>query len=310
MNHNDYMWIEKYRPQSIAECILPDDIKTEFENFVLKDKIPNMVLSGVSGVGKTTIAIALSSELKYDVLKINGSNEGRSIDTLRGIVTDFASSMSLYSNRKVIIIDEADGIPTLVQDALRAFIEEYSSVCSFILTVNNKSKLSPAMISRFVDINFTIKSEQKSKVAVAMMKRIMEILTKENVKYDKEAIAGLVKRFFPDFRRTLNELQRYASGGEFMLAQLANVDADINTLIKNIKDKNFTNTVEAIEKMSNVDISIIVEELYNNKSQYSNANDIPIVIKILSDYLDKASRTSNPKITCLAMIAEIMSVLE
>lgn len=175
---------------------------------------------------------------------------------------------------------------------------------------NNKSKLIPALISRFVEVNFVIPQDQKSKIAVAMMKRIMEILTKENVKYEKEAIAGLVKRFFPDFRRTLNELQRYATGGEFMLAQLANIDADINLLIKNIKDKNFTNTVEVIEKMSNVDISSIVEELYKNKAEYSSANDVPIVIKILSDYLDKASRTSNPKITCLAMIADIMCVSE
>ena len=310
MIYSDYVLIEKYRPKTIDDCILPDNIKKEFESYVLADKIPNLVLAGTSGTGKTTCAYALANELGYDILYVNGSNEGRSIDTLRGSVTDFASSMSLYSNRKVIIIDEADGIPNLVQEALKSFIEEYASVCSFILTVNNKSKLIPALVSRFVEVNFTIPQDQKTKIAVSMMKRIMEILTEEGVAFEKEAIAGLVKRFFPDFRRTLNELQRYASGGSFTLAQLANVDADINTLIKNIKDKNFTNTVEAIEKMSNVDISVIVEELYKNKSQYSNPNDIPIVIKILSDYLDKASRTSNPKITCLAMLAEIMSVLE
>lgn len=310
MIYSDYVLIEKYRPKSIEECILPESIKKEFESYVLADKIPNLVLAGTSGTGKTTCSYALANELGYDILYINGSNEGRSIDTLRGVVTDFASSMSLYSNRKVIIIDEADGIPNLVQEALKSFIEEYATVCSFILTVNNKSKLIPALVSRFVEVNFVIPQDQKPKIAVAMMKRIIEILTKENVKYEKEAIAGLVKRFFPDFRRTLNELQRYASGGEFKLAQLANVDADINTLIKNIKDKNFTSTVEAIEKMSNVDISVIAEELYKNKVQYSNPNDIPIVIKILSDYLDKASRTTNTKITCLAMIAEIMSVLE
>jgi DNA polymerase III delta prime subunit len=310
MIYSDYLLIEKYRPKTIDECILPDNIKKEFNNYILADKIPNLVLFGTSGIGKTTIAYALANELKYDVLYVNGSNEGRSIDTLRGVVTDFASRMSLYSNRKLIIIDEADGIPNLVQEALRAFIEEYASVCSFILTCNNKSKLTSAMISRFGDIDFTIPQDQKSKVAVSMMKRIIEILTKENIKYEKEAVAGLVKRHFPDFRRTLNKLQQYSSGGEFMLAQLANIDADINLLIKDIKDKNFTSTVELIEKMSNVDITNIVEELYSNKSQYASANDSPIIIKILSDYLDKASRTSNPKITCLAMIAEIMSVLE
>ena len=310
MIYSDYVLIEKYRPKVIEECILPDAIKDEFQSYVLADKIPNLVLAGTSGTGKTTCAYALANELGYDILYINGSNEGRSIDTLRGVVTDFASSMSLYSNRKVIIIDEADGIPNLVQEALKSFIEEYAAVCSFILTVNNKSKLIPALVSRFVEVNFTIPQDQKTKIAVAMMKRIMEILKLENVTFEKEAIAGIVKRFFPDFRRTLNELQRYAVGGTFTLAQLANVDADINTLIKNIKDKNFTNTAETIEKMSNVDISAIAEELYKNKSQYSNQNEVPIVIKLLSDYLDKASRTSNPKITCLAMIAEIMTVLE
>jgi len=249
MIYSDYVLIEKYRPKTIGDCILPDNIKKEFESYVLADKIPNLVLAGTSGTGKTTCAYALANELGYDILYVNGSNEGRSIDTLRGSVTDFASSMSLYSNRKVIIIDEADGIPNLVQEALKSFIEEYASVCSFILTVNNKSKLIPPLVSRFVEVNFTIPQDQKTKIAVSMMKRIMEILTEEGVAFEKEAIAGLVKRFFPDFRRTLNELQRYASGGSFTLAQLANVDADINTLIKNIKDKNFTNTVEAIENI-------------------------------------------------------------
>ena len=199
MIYSDYVLIEKYRPKVIEECILPDAIKDEFQSYVLADKIPNLVLAGTSGTGKTTCAYALANELGYDILYINGSNEGRSIDTLRGVVTDFASSMSLYSNRKVIIIDEADGIPNLVQEALKSFIEEYATVCSFILTVNNKSKLIPALVSRFVEVNFTIPQDQKTKIAVAMMKRIMEILKLENVTFEKEAIAGIVKRFFPDY---------------------------------------------------------------------------------------------------------------
>ena len=306
MNYSDYLLIESYRPKSIDECILPEAIKSEFNNFVIGDKIPNLLLVGTSGTGKTTVAYALANELKYDILYVNGSNEGRSIDTLRGIITDFASSMSLYSNRKVVIIDEADGVPNLVQDGLRSFIEEYASVCSFIMTVNNRSKLIPAIISRFVEINFTIPQDNKSKIAVEMMKRIIEILTKENIKFEKEAVANLVKRYFPDFRKTLNELQRYSSGGEFTLEQFKNIDADINQLVDNIKAKNFSATIELIEKMSDVDISIISDGLYNNRSKYSKPDDAPVIIKILSDYLDKATRTIQPKITCLAMIADIM----
>lgn len=306
MNYSDYLLIEKFRPQTIEECILPDATKKEFDNFVLEGKIPNMILSGTPGSGKTTIAYALANQLKYDILFINGSNEGRTIDTLRGVVTDFASTMSLYDKRKVVIIDEADGMPTLVQDGLRAFIEEYASVCSFILTVNNKSKMIPALISRFVEISFIIPPDQKSKIGVAMMKRIAEILTKEGIKFEKEAVAGLVKKFFPDFRRTLNELQRYSSGGEFTLVQLKNIDADMNKLIENIKSKNFTETVAMIEKMPNVDIASIADELFNNRDKFSNPNDAPIIIKILSDYLDKSTRTPQPKITCMAMLAEMM----
>lgn len=310
MNYSDYVLIERYRPKSIEECILPDSIKKEFNGFLLAGKIPNLLLSGSSGIGKTTIAKALALELDYEVLMINGSNEGRSIDTLRGIITDFASSMSLYGKRKVVIIDEADGVTQLVQEGLKAFIEEYASVCSFILTVNNKSKLITAILSRFVDITFTVQFDEKQKVAVSMMKRIVEILNKENIKFEKEAVAKLVNRFFPDFRRTLNELQRYTANGEFTLIQFSNIDADINALVINIKDKNFTNTVELIEKMSNVDIASIAAELWEVRGQYTTSSTSPIVVAIMADYLDKAARTQQPKITCLAMLAEIMSVVD
>lgn len=310
MNYSEYLLIERYRPKTISDCILPDDIKKQFTQFIESGKIPNLVLHGPPGNGKTTCAYALANQLEYDILYVNGSNEGRSIDTLRGIVTDFASSMSLYSNRKVVIVDEVEGVPVLVQEALKSFIEEYATTCSFILTTNNKSKLIPAILSRFSEVNFAIPPEQKNKVAVQLMKRIVEILDIENIKYEKSAIAELVKRYFPDFRRCLNELQRYSAGGQFTTEQLKNLDVDISVLVKFIKDKDFTSTVEAIEKMASVDVASIANELYEKIDTYANPNDKPVVIKLLSDYLDKATRTPQPKITCLALLAELMASLD
>lgn len=310
MNYSDYLLVERYRPKTVEECILPEETKKVVQDFVSIGKIPNLVFTGTAGTGKTTLSYALANQLGYDLLYVNGSNEGRSIDTLRGIVADFASSMSLEGNRKVVIIDEADGIPILVQDALRAFVEEYTATCSFILTANNKSKLTPAILSRFSEINFTIPPEEKNKVAVAMMTRIVYILDNENITYDKKAVAELVKRYFPDFRKTLNALQKYSAGGQFTTEQLKNLDVDISVLVKFIKDKDFTSTVEAIEKMASVDIASIANELYEKIDTYANPNDKPVVIKLLSDYLDKATRTPQPKITCLALLAELMASLD
>lgn len=310
MSVNDYLLSEKYRPTTIDECILPESIKTQLESFITAGSIPNLLLSGTSGIGKTTVSYALANQLGYDVLFVNGSNEGRSIDTLRGAVTEFASSMSLYANRKVVLIDEADGMPTLVQDGLRAFIELYSSTCSFILTCNHKSKLTPAILSRLSEVNFSIPADQKSKVAVGFMKRIVEILDKENIKYDKQAVAELVKRYFPDFRRVLTELQRYSSGGEFTMEQLKSTDVDINGIIQLIKDKNFSKMIEVVEKLSVIDITAIADELYTNANTFVDSSNKPVLIMILSDYIDKATRSTNPKITLMALFAAIMSSVE
>lgn len=310
MQVNDYVWIEKYRPKTIDETILPAETKQELNDFLQNGSIPNLLFVGSSGTGKTTCAYALAEQLGYDVLFVNASNEGRSIDMLRGIITDFASSMSLYANRKLVILDEFDGSSGIVQDALRSFIELYSATTSFILTANIKSKLSSAILSRFSEVNFTISSEQKGKVIVSFAKRVMEILDKENITYEKPAVAELIKRYFPDFRRTLNELQRYSSGGQFTLEKLKNLDMDISGLIKLVKDKNYTDTIEAIEKMSSVDITLIANELYTHRNQYAKSNEVPVVVKLLSDYLDKASRTTSPKITCLALLADLMVSLD
>jgi DNA polymerase III delta prime subunit len=307
---NEYILNEKYRPQTIEECILPEQTKTQLQDFVSSGKMPNLLFCGTSGIGKTTSAYALANEMEYDVLYVNASNEGRSIDTLRGIITEFATTMSLYANRKVVILDEFDGTTALVQEALRAFVEQYSITCSFILTANNRSKLSPAMISRFSEINFTIPAEEKTKVGVAFMKRIVEILNKEGIEFDKSAVAELVKKFFPDFRRTLNELQKFSSGGKFTMEQLANIETDINSLVGLIKDKNFTEAVSAVETMSSIDITSISNELYNNMDKFATPNDKPIVIKLMSDYIDKGTRTTNPKITVLALLAELMASLD
>lgn len=310
MNYSDYLYVEKFRPKLVSELILPEESKKLLNSFIDKNSIPNLLFSGSSGTGKTSAAYALANELKYDLLFINGSNEGRSIETFRGVVTEFASSLSLYANRKIVLIDEADGMPILVQDNLRAFIETYSSTCSFILTCNHKSKLSQAILSRLSEVNFTIPSDQKNKISVAFMKRVVEILKAENIKFDNIAVAELVKRYFPDFRRCLTELQRYSSGGEFTSEQLKNLDSDVSQMAVLIKDKNFGEMVNVIEKLAMVDITSMATELYDNISKFAEPNDIPVVIKILSDYIDKATRSTNHKITCIAMYAEIMGNLE
>jgi replication factor C small subunit len=307
MNVNDYLLTEKYRPQTIDECILPDSTRATLESFVVNGKIPNLLFCGSAGIGKTTVAHALGRQLGYDVLFVNASNEGRSIDTLRGLITDFASSMSLYANHKLVILDEFDGTGAVVQDALRAFVELYSGTCSFILTCNYKHKLIDAIHSRFSEVNFSIPADQKSKVAVAFMKRVVAILEKENITFDKTAVAELVKKYFPDFRRTLTELQRYTSDGTFTIEELKNLDLDVNGIIALIKDKKFSEMITAVEKSSTIDITAVANELYDNADKFCDANNKPVLIKILSDYIDKGTRTTNPKITIMAMYAEIMA---
>lgn len=304
---SELLFVEKYRPQTIDECILPEETLKTLQNIIETGIIPNLLFAGTAGIGKTTVAQALGRQMSYDVLFINASNEGRLIDTLRGVIIDFASTMSLYSNRKLVILDEFDGAPQLVQEALRAFVELYSSTCSFILTCNYKHKLIPAIHSRFAEINFNIPPEQRKKLSIDFMKRIVEILKVQNIVYDSKAIVELVRKYFPDFRRTLNELQRYSSSGEFNLEHLKNIEVDISGMISLIRDKNFTEMIKVIEQSSSIDINSIATDLWDNCDKYVNPKSKASLIDILETYIDKATRTTNPKITVMAMFAQLMA---
>ena len=239
---SDFIWVEKYRPQQIDECILPDHIKKTFQDFVDQGEIPNMLLSGPPGIGKTTVAKALCKQLGVDYYVINGSDEGRFLDTVRNNAKNFASTVSLtsQSKHKVIIIDEADNTTSDVQLLLRASIEEFSGNCRFIFTCNYKNKIIEPLHSRCSVVEFSIKGKEKVKIAGLFFKRLQQILDTERIPYDPPVLAEIINKHFPDWRRVLNECQRYSVGGKIDSGILATFsDVSVNDLIRNLKDKNF-----------------------------------------------------------------------
>ena len=239
---SDFIWVEKYRPQQIDECILPDHIKKTFQDFVDQGEIPNMLLSGPPGIGKTTVAKALCKQLGVDYYVINGSDEGRFLDTVRNNAKNFASTVSLtsQSKHKVIIIDEADNTTSDVQLLLRASIEEFSGNCRFIFTCNYKNKIIEPLHSRCSVVEFSIKGKEKVKIAGLFFKRLQQILDLEKISYDPPVLAEIINKHFPDWRRVLNECQRYSVSGKIDSGILATFsDVAVNDLIKNLKEKNF-----------------------------------------------------------------------
>lgn len=306
----EILWEQKYRPKTIDDCILPKHIKDDMYENVKSGIIENQLFIGKSGTGKTTTAFALGQVMKYDTLYVNASNEGRSIDTLRGLLTDFCSTMSLVADRKLVILDEFDGVGSIVQDALRAFVEQYSKTTSFILTANNKYKLSAAINSRFSEVKFSIPEEEKKALMVSMMKRIVEILKAESVEFDNMAVKGIVEKYFPDFRKTLIELQIASKSGKFTLEQLKDTDTSIAEIIHLLKNKSFGDMIKSVEKTPSIDFSHICEELWENVDKFVDKNSKAVLVKILSEYIDKSVRTANPKITLMAMYADIMTSVD
>ena len=305
---NQFLWVEKYRPQAISECILPESIKTTFNNYIKQGELPTLLLTGSAGVGKTTIAKALCNEVGADYIMINGSDEGRKIDTLRTTVKEFASSVSLTDAKKVIIIDEADYMNAdSVQPALRSFIEEFSNNCRFIFTCNFKNRIIDPLHSRCAIIDFKIDPKDKQEMAALFFKRATRILKQENIEFDPKVVAELVTKHFPDYRRVLNELQRYSVAGKIDSGIFVNVSADsYKELIKGLKEKDFT-TVRKWVASADADASSLFRHLYDNALNVLDPSSIPQLIIIIGDYQYKSAFVADQEINTMSAMVEIMS---
>ena len=305
---DDFLWVEKYRPRTIDSAILPSTLKTTFQQFVDQKNVPNLLLTGRAGVGKTTVARAMLEELQCDYIIINGSMNGN-IDTLRSEIKDFASSISFSGGRKYVILDEADYLnPNSTQPALRNFMEEYSRNCGFILTCNFKNKIIEPLHSRCSVVEFKIDKEDKPKMASQFYKRVCNILDQENVQYDQKAVIEVITKFFPDWRRVLNELQRYSATGKIDSGILVNFsEENLKGLVELLKAKNFTEVRRWVAENNDLDQAVFFRKLYDTASQYMKPNSIPQLVITLADYQYKAAFVADHEINILACLTEIMA---
>jgi len=300
------LWVEKYRPKTISDCILPDAIKSTFQEYVNRKEIPNLLLSGTAGVGKTTIAKALCNEVGCDYIIINGSDES-GIDVLRNKIKNYASSVSLAGGRKVIIIDEADYLnPNSTQPALRGAIEEFASNCSFIFTCNFKNRIIDPIHSRCSVIDFKINGS-KQKMAAQLFKRIEWILEQEKIKYSKDVVAAVITKHFPDNRRILNELQRYSISGAIDSGILSNIaDIQLDDLIKSLKEKDFASTRKWVTNNLDNDPVKIYRKLYDGLYEVLKPNSVPQLVLILAKYQYQSAFVADHEINMVACLTEIM----
>ena len=303
-----FLWVEKYRPKTIEECILPDDTKTVFKGFLEQGEIPNLLLSGSAGVGKTTIAKALCEELGADSYVINGSDEGRFLDTIRNQAKTFASTVSLTSEsrHKVIIVDEADNTTPDVQLLLRASIEEFQKNCRFIFTCNYKNKIIGPLHSRCSVVDFNIKKD-KQKIAEAFFGRVCEILRKESVKFEDRVVAEVVTKYFPDFRRTLNELQRYASTGQIDSGILTSGNEfSVEKVVGHLRKKEFTNMKKWVVNNLDNEPHIIMRKVYDTMYTHMKPKSIPEAVLIIGEYQYKSNFVMDQEINLVAFMTELM----
>ena len=310
---SNFIWTEKYRPKTIEDCILPENIKKTFQDFLNKGEIPNMLLAGPPGVGKTTVAKALCNELGVDYYVINGSDEGRFLDTVRNNAKNFASTVSLSSTakHKVVIIDEADNTGNDVQLLLRAFIEEFAGNCRFIFTCNYKNKIIEPLHSRCAVVEFGIRGKEKTQLAGSFFKRLQNILDAEGVRYDPKVLAELINKHFPDWRRVLNECQRYSVGGEIDSGILASFsDVAVNDLIKHLKDKNFSEVRKWVVANLDNDSSVILRRIYDACYTCLSPQTIPAAVLIIAKYQYQIAFVADQEINLLAALTEIMCECE
>lgn len=305
----DYIWTEKYRPKTISECVLPESIRQVAEGIVAKQKMPNLLLAGSAGTGKTTLAKALCNEFGYDNIIVNCSNE-RSIDVLRTTITQFASSVSLTSDMKVCILDEFDYAGPVLQAALRNFMEEFHKTTRFILTCNYPQRIIQPLHSRCSVLDFSLKASDKAGIASQLMKRIIGILSAENVAYDKNAVAQLIFKYFPDFRRTINELQRYASiNGEINDGVIsASKGLELGDYANALKNSDFKTAKKwIVETLSIVDQNVIFRKIYDALYDLLEPSSIPAAILIIANYQHRAVTAVDPEVNMAAMSIELMS---
>ena len=305
---SDFIWVEKYRPQTIEECILPENIKKTFQDFLSQGEIPNMLLSGPPGIGKTTVAKCLCNQLGADYYVINGSDEGRFLDTVRNNAKNFASTVSLTSEskHKVIIIDEADNTTPDVQLLLRASIEEFQRNCRFIFTCNYKNKIIEPLHSRCSVIDFSISGSDKQSIAAAFFTRVNEILDKENVQSDKKVTAELIHKHFPDWRRVLNECQRYSAGGTIDTGILVNSNVNVKDLVAYLKHKEFQNVRKWIVQNLDNDSNAILRKVYDSIYECMKPKSIPEAVLIIAKYQYQSAFVADQEINLLAALTEIM----
>ena len=306
----DFLWVEQYRPKTIEDCILPEQTKKTFLEFLKKKEIPNMLLSGTAGTGKTTVARALCEQLNADYIVINGSDEGRQIDTLRHKIKNFASTVSFNteSKHKVVIIDEADYMNAeSVQPALRNFIETFYKNCRFILTCNYPYKFIEPLRSRFTQIDFKIVNGQKVKTATALLTRLGKILDEQKVSYDKKVLAELIQKYYPDFRKTINELQRYSVNGKIDSGIFYNQkEADIKSLFASLKKKDFNETRKWVVNNLSVAPADLFRIIYDSSKEYLHPQSVPQAILLLAGYQYKSAFVADQEINLLAAMTEIM----
>lgn len=304
---DEFLLTEKYRPKTVADAILPKELKATFQGFVDKGDVSNLILSGKPGTGKTTAARAMLEEIGCDYIVINGSLEGRSIDTLRNEIANFASSMSFTGKRKYVIVDECDGLPELVQKALRGFTEQYANNCGFIFTCNYINKLIEPLHSRIGLIDFSIPKEEKQDLVLQFFKRIVHICKQENIEADQKVLGQLIVKYFPDYRKVLTEIQRYSSTGKIDSGILSSLKSEnIKSIIGHMKSKNFTELRKWVGENSDVDSDMFFREFYDNANEYFTPSGIPQLVLTINDYQYKNAFVADREINMVAFFTEVM----